>query len=80
MEMKCKAVCTAIKKKSTSPAFKNIQIGDIFEFSTPIKRVGRNRGTYATYITCLNTRTNDTSELSFNQIARVLENFEFEEY
>lgn len=80
MEMKCKAVCTKIKNKSSSSAFKNLQVGDIIEFSVPIKRAGSGgRGTYATYITCLNTRTNQISKLSFNQISRTLDNFEFEE-
>lgn len=29
MELKCEAVCTKVYKKSSSPAFKNLQVGDI---------------------------------------------------
>lgn len=79
MKLKCKGVCKDIYKRSQSPAFKNIEIGDIIEFSTEIKAVGRNRGTYATYIKCVNHHTLEESKLSFNQIGRVLGNFEFEE-
>ena len=39
----------------------------------PIVRVGRHRGTYATYILCHNCRTDVESQLSFNQIEKVLE-------
>lgn len=37
MELKCEAVCTKVYKKSSSPAFKNLQVGDIINFSTEIK-------------------------------------------
>ena len=72
--------CTAIHKKSKSPAFKDLQIGDRILFSCDIKASGRNHDrTYATYINCKNKRTGEESNLSFNQIDRILKNFEFEE-
>lgn len=79
MILKCTGICTKVNKKSQSPAFKDLNIGDRVEFSTAIKPVGRNKSTYATYINCLNTNTGKSSELSFNQIGRVLNNFEFEQ-
>jgi hypothetical protein len=75
----CRGVCTKINKKSQSPAFKNLNVGEVIYFSTEIKSVGRNKGTYATYIKYHNPLTNENSELSFNQIGRVLYNFEFEQ-
>jgi len=79
MTLKCKAKCTEIHKKSQSPAFKDLLVGDSVEFSVEIKAVGRNRGSYAAYIRCFNPKTNQESKLSFNQIGRTLECFEFEE-
>ena len=79
MLLKCKATCTEVHKKSQSPAFKNLRYGDIIEFSVEIKAAGRNKGTYATYIRCFNPQTKAESKLSFNQIVKTLECFEFEE-
>lgn len=79
MTLKCKAKCIEIHKKSQSPAFKDLSVGDSVEFSVEIKAVGRNRGSYAAYIHCFNPKTNQESKLSFNQIGRTLECFEFEE-
>lgn len=62
-----------VNRKSKSPGFENLQVGDILEFSIQVCRVGSNRGrTYSPYIKILNTRTEKFSELSFNQIESVL--------
>ena len=79
LTLKTTATVTKINRKSTSPCFKDLKIGDVIEFSVPIVRVGRHRGTYATYILCHNCRTNVESQLSFNQIDKVLECCELEE-
>lgn len=41
-----KTIATVIKinRKSSSPCFKDLKVGDIIEFTVPIKRAGRNRG------------------------------------
>lgn len=79
MILKCNAICTEVHKKSQSPAFKELQVGDCIEFSVRIQTAGRNKGTYATYIRCFNPKTNQVSELSFNQIGKTLSCFEFKE-
>ena len=79
MILSCIGRCKKVNKKSQSPAFKGLAEGDIIEFSTEIKAVGRNRSTYATYIKCFNPISKEVSELSFNQIGRVLSNFEFKQ-
>ena len=79
MTLKTTGTCTKIHKKSQSPAFKDLQIGDQIEFSIEIKAVGRNRGSHAAYIICLNPKTQNESKLSFNQIGKTLDCFEFEE-
>lgn len=79
MTLKTTAICIKINKKSQSPAFKNLQVGDHIEFSIEIKAVGRKRGSHAAYIKCFNTKTRNKSKLSFNQIGRTLDCFEFEE-
>ena len=79
MTLKTRAKCTKINKKSQSPAFKDLEIGDQIEFSIEIKAVGWNRGSHAAYIICLNPKTQNESKLSFNQIGKTLDCFEFEE-
>lgn len=79
LTLKTTATVTKINRKSSSPCFKDLKVGDVIEFSVPIIRVGRHRGTYATYILCHNCRTDTKSKLSFNQIEKVLECCELEE-
>lgn len=80
LNLKCEAICTDIKKKSQSPAFRGLQIGDKMLFSVSMNKAGGGRrGTYAKYINCYNYKTKEVSELSFNQIGNVMKNFEFEE-
>lgn len=80
MTLICKAKCTKIIKKSQSSAFKDLEVGDIINFSKEIESSGRNgNNTYASYIECYNPKTKGFSLLSFNQIERVLKNFEFEQ-
>lgn len=67
---------TKINRKSTSPAFKDLQIGDIIRFLVPIK----SNSSTATYIECINDRTGQTSSLSFNRIEYVLSCCELAEY
>lgn len=79
LTLKTTATVTKINRKSSSPCFKDLKVGDVIKFSVPIIRVGRHRGTYATYILCHNCRTDVESQLSFNQIEKVLECCELEE-
>lgn len=80
LTLKTTATVTKINRKSSSPCFKDLKIGDVIEFSAPIKRAGRNRGqTYSTYILCHNRRTGQESSASFNQINKILECCELEE-
>lgn len=80
LNLKCKVICTDIKKKSQSPAFRDLQIGDKMLFSVSMNKAGSGRsGTYAKYINCYNYKTKEVSQLSFNQIGNVMKNFEFEE-
>lgn len=75
MTLRCKAECTKVHKKSKSPAFEGMQVGDVIDFSIEIKSV---KGC-AAYIMCRNLRTNMVSRLSFNQIVHTLDRFEFKE-
>lgn len=36
LNLECKAVCIEVHKKSVSPAFKNLKVGDVIKFSTPL--------------------------------------------
>lgn len=79
MTLKTTAICKKINKKSQSPAFKDLEVGEQIEFTIEIKAVGRNRGSHAAYTNCFNPKTRNESKLSFNQIGRTLDCFEFEE-
>ena len=78
MTLKCKARCTEIRKKSQSPAFKGLLVGNIIEFSTEIER-HRSLSGSATFIDCYNPKTNKHSDLSFSQLSNILKAFDFEE-
>lgn len=68
-----------INRKTKAKMFENLKVGDIVQFSVPIKQAGRGRsGTYATYIKALNIETGEETESSFNQIPIILDAFEFE--
>lgn len=80
MTLRTRAKVTKINRKSSSPCFKDLKIGDVIEFSIEIKRVGSSsRGTRAAYITCCNEQTGYESNLSFNQIGNILHCCELEE-
>lgn len=74
LTLRTTATVTKINRKSSSPCFKNLKVGDMIEFSVPISYAGyASHGTCATYIRCYNRRTNAESRLSFNQLDKVLE-------
>lgn len=80
LTLRTTATVTKINRKSSSPCFKDLKVGDVIEFSVPISYAGYgSHGTCATYIRCYNRRTNAESRLSFNQLDRVLECCELEE-
>lgn len=85
MNLKCISRISAIHGKSTTGAFKDAFVGDKIIFTCPMTRVGRRNDsggystTYAKYINIYNERTGGESNLTFNQIERVLKNFDFEE-
>jgi len=63
-----------IKKKTSSKFFKNLQLGSLLKFEVELKHVGS--GDHGTYITATNINTKETINKTFNQMARLLENFE----
>lgn len=74
LTLRTTAIVTKINRKSSSPCFKNLKVGDVIEFSVPISYAGyTSHGTCATYIKCYNRRIGTESRLSFNQLDRVLE-------
>ena len=80
LSLKSTLEVTKVFKKSSSPAFKGLKVGDILELTTPIKKAGRSSsGSKATYILCYNPQTGETSKLSFNQIGKTMDSFEFKE-
>ena len=85
MDLKCIAKISAIHGRSTTGAFKDAMIGDKIIFTCPMTRAGRRNDsggygtTYAKYINVFNERTGGESNLTFNQIERILKNFDFEE-
>lgn len=85
MDLKCIARISAVHGKSTTGAFKDAIVSDKIIFTCPMTKAGRRNDsggygtTYAKYINIFNERTGGESNLTFNQIERVLRNFEFEE-
>lgn len=66
-----------INKKTSVKFFKNLKLGSLIKFEVELKRAGSgNHGTYATYIKATNLNTKETIDKSFNQMARILDNYE----
>lgn len=75
-----KLVVSRIIDKTRAKFFKDLKRGDVIEFSVPLKAAGSNKGTYATDVKVYCYRTNDYTHKTFNQMANVLLNFDFEEF
>lgn len=76
-----KLLVVKIINKTKAEFFKDIQELDIIEFSVPLKAAGSgsNSGTRATDIKAYSHKTGDFVYRTFNQMANILKNFEFEE-
>jgi hypothetical protein len=70
---------TKIKKKSSAKMLKGLKVDDVIQLSVDASPVGRNRGTYASYIRVENVKTKEANHFSFNQIDILERNFELEE-
>lgn len=82
MNLTCTVKCLTVKKKTKAKMFKNVQVGDIIEFTLPLRAVGRgdSGGTYASFVDCVNTRTNEKAQFSLNQFGLFLyQCFEWEQ-
>lgn len=64
-----------ILKKTVAKGFKNIEAGDLIQFSTVIER----HRDYAIYVTMENlTKDNEKVKKTFNEITPLIANFELE--
>lgn len=83
MNLTCTAKCLAIKKKTKAQMFTNVQVGDIIEFTLPLQPTGSKRGiggAYASFVDCVNIRTNEKAQFSLNQFGLFLyQCFEWEQ-
>lgn len=82
MEMKCRAKVIEVKKKTKAEMFKNVQVGDVINFSVALASVGSRRGrksSYAVNICCVNERTGERCFKTFNEVGRIIDLFSFEE-
>jgi len=73
---------TKVLKRTKAKLFKDVEVGDALNFSVPIEAAGMSqRGTHASYITVTLVpplADNSSTYLSFNQIGRYLDMFEYE--
>lgn len=75
------AKCIKVNKHSRSPAFQGLEIGDDIHFLCELSPAGMNsHGTCAKFVICRNGTTGNVSTLSFNQLDKILSNYEFAEY
>lgn len=73
-------VVDKIKKKTTSNFFKNVNVGHKLKFTVPIAHAGSSRGrTYSVIITTHNLTTDEKVYKTFNELPKLLENFELKE-
>ena len=79
MTLRYVGVCRKVKRKSTSPAFKGLKVGNIMEFSVKVENHNIERYRSTAYVDCYNPQTDKHSSLSFKQLNNMLSGFEFEE-
>ena len=80
MKMICIAKCTAINKKSKAQGFETLEVGDVVYFTAELAATGRSsNGTYAAYVRIENERTSEIGYKSFNELGRLLSNYEFKQ-
>lgn len=73
MNLTCRAKCLTVKKKTKAKMFQSVQAGDIIEFTLPLQPAGsRGIGTYASFVKCVNKRTNEEVQFSLNQFGLFL--------
>lgn len=74
MTLKCKVEVTGIKRKSKSPALKDIQIGDVLECSCRMEdiSIALHGGTNFVKINVVNLRTKERSITTSNRIDSLL--------
>lgn len=74
MNLTCTAKCLTIKKKTKAQMFQNVQVGDIIEFKLPLQPVGSGGvgRIYASFVECVNKRTNEEAQFSLNQFGLFL--------
>jgi len=69
-----------IVKKTKTKMFCNLKVNDLIDMRVDLNATGYGRnGIYAKYITCKNLETNETVELSFNQLPKVLMCFDIKQ-
>lgn len=66
-----------IKKKTKAKNLESLKVGDRIQLSVDASPVGRNKGTYATYIKIEDLQTGKCNYKSFNQIGDLYRTFEF---
>lgn len=75
MNLTCRAKCLTVKKKTKAKMFQSVQAGDIIEFTLPLQPAGSMggiRSTYASFVKCVNKRTNEEAQFSLNQFGLFL--------
>lgn len=75
MNLTCTAKCLTVKKKTKAKMFQSVQVGDIIEFTLPLQPAGSRGGigsTYASFVKCVNKRTNEETQFSLNQFGLFL--------
>ena len=79
MVLKCKAFVIKIFDTCQSPAFEDLKVQDIIEFSVDTNEIATNFGGWDVVFNCRNLRTGAKSIISYNNIKAILNIAEFKE-
>ena len=73
-------VVKTVLKKTTAKLFKDLKVGNRIELFVRLEAAGSRRGrTYSTYIKVMNLDTEEVVSKSFNELPKLLDNFELQE-
>ncbi|AYD82422.1 hypothetical protein HOU35_gp086 [Acinetobacter phage vB_AbaM_B09_Aci05] len=63
------------EKKTKAEMFKDVQVGDIISMVISLQRTTSSRGNYATYVNCLNKRTDALTIKSQSEVFGILNKY-----
>lgn len=73
MKLQTVEIVSEIKAKTTARLLKDVKVGDVLEFSLPLRSTGHGRAAYVPMIRVTNLHTEETTTFSLNELSKILD-------